>query len=85
MKTEDKPVFFHKLDGAGVVLASKTGTYSQHDVYQYEDGRLFAKVGAAFVLLYNSRMTSRNGLRILDYAGFSPVGSKLGYMILEGE
>jgi len=85
MKTEDKPVFFHKLDGAAVVLASKTGSYTQHDVYQYSDGRLFAKVGGAFVLLYNSGMTSRDGLRILDHAGFKPQGTKLGYMTLEGE
>lgn len=84
-EVNDAPVLFHKVEGAAVVLAKNNGTYTQNEVYQFRDGRLFAKVGGSFVLLYNSKMTSQKGLRILDYAGFNPKGDSLGYMTLEGE
>lgn len=80
---EQTPVLFHRIPAAAVVLADKRGTYSVHDVYAYKDGRLFAKKGSSFVLLYRSRMTSMKSVRIIDVElPFRQVGDTLGYMVL---
>lgn len=82
-RTEVTPVLFHKIPDAVVALASTNGTYSVHDVYAYEDGRLFAKRGNGYLLLYKSGMTSLKGVRLMKLsASFEPEGDRLGYMTL---
>lgn len=78
-------MLFKKVDGAKAVLASKTGTYSEHDIYRYKDGRLFARAGNSMLLLYHSRITSKKSVRIFELVGLETEHTQLGYLKLLGE